>query len=135
MSKNSETLHRVAATFQAERDPSQDAIINWLNTLAKNERGQLHRSVLKYHLTQALLQYIPRAATASSGSQAVAPAPKAQALAPHAKADGIPVLTDHVETAAPQAVATAPVEPVAPKIGGGLRAKLAASMGQPKTAA
>jgi hypothetical protein len=143
MSKNSETLHRVAATFQADRDPSQDAIIGWLNTLAKNDRGQLHRSVLKYHLTQALLQYIPNAAIRASGAPSLMLAPATSVgLVPaprppvSASTDGIPVLTESLAPErAVEAVATAPSEMAAPvKLGGGLlRSKLKNSMGTPKS--
>lgn len=65
MAKNSDTMHRVAATFQGGRDPDQDAVIQWLSTLPKNDKGQLHRSALKYHMMRAILQYINSGLTTS----------------------------------------------------------------------
>jgi hypothetical protein len=138
MSKNSDTMHRVAATFQAGRDPSQDAIINWLNTLAKNERSQLHRSVLKYHLTQALLMYIPQAAM-STGSRALPVTPVVPSLHP-----GIAIVSDSTFIAleaTPRPLlaggSSSSVESHEssnlPKSGGGvLRSRLKMSMGTPK---
>ena len=48
---------RIAAAFQAEKDPQQDAVIAWLGSLPKDSRGGVKRSVMKYHLTRALLLY------------------------------------------------------------------------------
>ncbi len=48
---------RVAAAFQPGKDPQQDKIIEWLSNLPKDSRGGVKRSVMKYHLTRALLLY------------------------------------------------------------------------------
>lgn len=150
MAKNSETLHRVAATFQGGRDPDQDAVIQWLSTLPKDEKGQLRRSVLKYHLQRALLNYIHSGLASSQsvgGVPAVMPVPQVpvQRAAPSAPVvaaraptvavpvaavsadDNIPTLTDAVPsyTAAPPAAA----EPApAKKPGGLLRNRIKNSM-------
>ena len=50
--------HRVAAAFQGGKDPQQDAIIAWLGMLPKDTRGGIKRSVMKYHMTRALLMYM-----------------------------------------------------------------------------
>ena len=124
---------RIAAAFQAEKDPQQDAVIAWLGSLPKDSRGGVKRSVMKYHLTRALLLYTQSGADMSTAlhvghtpqtpSSVPAPAPSVvptrAAVAPvpvsapvAAKPDtGIPVLTDAV-----------------PKKAGGLRNKIAKSM-------
>lgn len=153
MAKNSETLHRVAATFQGGRDPDQDAVIQWLGTLPKDEKGQLRRSVLKYHLQRALLHYIN---SGLANSQSVGVVPSAQsmpapasrpavqvappavpvfaapatsvpvtAVAANIDHDNIPTLTETV-IPAPAPAATAPVE--GKKSGGLLRSRIKNSM-------
>lgn len=108
MAKNSDTLHRVAATFQGGRDPDQDAVIQWLGTLPKDDKGQLRRSVLKYHLQRALLHYIHSGLASSQsvgvvpGAPATSPAPRAATPAP-TPAPAVPVVP----------VFAAPVTPVA----------------------
>ena len=49
---------RIAATFQGGRDPDQDQIVAWLKTLPVCDKGSVERSVMKYHITRALLMYI-----------------------------------------------------------------------------
>lgn len=66
--------YRVAAAFQGEKDPQQDAIIAWLGNLPKDARGGIKRSVMKYHLTRALLMYMQSGADTST-SLINAPAP------------------------------------------------------------
>lgn len=97
MAKNSDTLHRVAATFQGGRDPDQDAVIQWLGTLPKDDKGQLRRSVLKYHLQRALLHYIHSGLASSQsvgvvpGAPAPSPAPRAAAPTPAPVVPAVPV--------------------------------------------
>ena len=113
---------RIAAAFQAEKDPQQDAVIAWLGSLPKDSRGGVKRSVMKYHLTRAQTpSSVPAPAPSVVPTRAaVAPVPVAPSVAPvvpvsapvAAKPDtGIPVLTDAV-----------------PKKAGGLRNKIAKSM-------
>lgn len=65
--------HRVAAAFQGGKDPQQDAVIAWLGTLPKDTRGGIKRSVMKYHMTRALLMYMQSGADASALVNGLAP--------------------------------------------------------------
>ena len=131
--------YRIAAAFQAEKDPQQDAVIAWLGALPKDSRGGVKRSVMKYHLTRALLLYMQSGADTSTalhignGAPVLQPArqflpavnnftpPAAQvptAFTPAAFSNNsgsgdsiVPVLTDAVK-----------------KVGGKLRGKIATSM-------
>lgn len=111
MAKNSDTLHRVAATFQGGRDPDQDAVIQWLGTLPKDDKGQLRRSVLKYHLQRALLNYM-HSGLANSLSVGMAPGTPAAPTAPRTMVPA-PAPAPAVQQVPVFATATAPVVPVA----------------------
>lgn len=61
MTKNkSETQRRIAANFQCGKDPRQDAVIAWIDSLPVSEKGSIKNSVVKYHITEALLDYIKK---------------------------------------------------------------------------
>ncbi len=59
---------RIAATFQSGRDPDQDQIVEWLKTLPVSDKGNVERSVMKYHITRALLLYIQTGSMSKSQS-------------------------------------------------------------------
>lgn len=138
---------RIAAAFQAEKDPQQDAVIAWLGSLPKDSRGGVKRSVMKYHLTRALLLYTQSGADTSTALH-VGHAPMAAGVAPVQAPAVVPtraaVAPTPVAPPAPVAAAPAPVSaPVAaaradagipvltdavPKKSGGLRGKIAKSM-------
>ena len=132
--------YRIAAAFQAEKDPQQDAVIAWLGALPKDSRGGVKRSVMKYHLTRALLLYMQSGADTSTAlhisssvpvslparlhspvastpapasvTPVASPAPAPVAFNNSGSGDsGVPVLTDTVK-----------------KAGGKLRGKIATSM-------
>lgn len=136
---------RIAAAFQAEKDPQQDAVIAWLGSLPKDSRGGVKRSVMKYHLTRALLLYTQSGADTSTAlhvgnvpmapnaapTQAPASVPTRAAVAPTPVAPPAPV------AAANPAPAPAVARPdsgipvltdAVPKKAGGLRGKIAKSM-------
>lgn len=72
---------RVAAAFQGGKDPQQDLILQWLGTLPTDERGGIRRSVMKYHLTQALLLYIHHSSQ-SGGKSVSVPIPSLKDTVP-----------------------------------------------------
>lgn len=139
--------YRIAAAFQAEKDPQQDAVIAWLGALPKDVRGDVKRSVMKYHLTRALLLYMQSGADTSTalhvgGSSAPArPTPAVPAAVPTQAASVVAVQPPVVATlpAAPApvdasegAVAAVPVlTDTVKKKSGGLRGKIAKSMQGP----
>ena len=127
-----DSTYRLGGRFQSGKDPQQDAIIAWLGTLPKDARGDIKRSVVKYHLTRALLLYIQSGADTST---AVLGAPRVArpASAPH------PAEVPHSASALPAAAVTAPVPVSAPEPSasppptpsggkGGLRARIGRSM-------
>lgn len=93
---------RIAATFQCGRDPDQDQIVEWLKTLPVNKKGMVERSVMKYHISRALLMYI------QSG--------KTQSVSVKAPVGNVPVLSDvatpPVQAKTAPTTATAPVQAV-----------------------
>lgn len=135
--------YRIAAAFQAEKDPQQDAVIAWLGALPKDVRGDVKRSVMKYHLTRALLLYMQSGADTStalhmgSGGPAVAPVPRAvqptvaptQVAATTTAAPNIEPLLERPTAVVLAVDAAVPVltDPVKKK-SGGLRGKIAKSM-------
>ena len=112
--------HRVAAAFQGGKDPQQDAIIAWLGMLPKDTRGGINRSVMKYHMTRALLMYMQSGSDVSAlvaGTSPAAPAVPASRPAPVAPArtEPAPTISSHpVATAAPDAPASVPPAVSAP---------------------
>ena len=87
--------HRVAAAFQGGKDPQQDAIIAWLGMLPKDTRGGIKRSVMKYHMTRALLMYMQSGSDVSAlvAGTSAAPAVPASRPAPVAPARTEPAPT------------------------------------------
>lgn len=96
--------YRIAAAFQAEKDPQQDAVIAWLGALPKDSRGGVKRSVMKYHITRALLLYMQSGADTSTALHIGAGAPAAFQTA------------RHVSSLAPISVAAPFVAPVLPQV-------------------
>ena len=132
--------YRIAAAFQAEKDPQQDAVIAWLGALPKDSRGGVKRSVMKYHLTRALLLYMQSGADTStalhigSGASVAAPVPAARHLPSVASAPAPAPAFAASPVAAPP-VAQGPADSSVPvltdpvkKSGGKLRNKIATSM-------
>lgn len=141
--------YRIAAAFQAEKDPQQDAVIAWLGALPKDSRGGVKRSVMKYHLTRALLLYMQSGADTStalhigSGASAssAAPIPVARHLPSSANSTPAPAAAPAFVAApspapAPMAASNhGAVDSAVPvltdtvkKVGGKLRGKIATSM-------
>lgn len=141
--------HRIAAAFQAEKDPQQDAVIAWIGALPKDSRGGVKRSVMKYHLTRALLLYMQSGADTSTalhiggGTSPSAHFPGARPS--HAAAPSHAVSPAPVASPSPSPVVSAPspvafmsssedsgvpvlTDTVKKKPGGGLRGKIAKSM-------
>lgn len=136
---------RIAAAFQAEKDPQQDAVIAWLGSLPKDSRGGVKRSVMKYHLTRALLLYTQSGADTSTALHVghVPVAPSATPVqAPVAVPTRAAVAPTPVAPPAPVAAAAPIADPAVarvdsgvpiltdaiPKKSGGLRGKIAKSM-------
>lgn len=114
--------YRIAAAFQSDKDPQQDAVIAWLGTLPKDSRGGVKRSVMKYHLTRALLLYTQSGtdmSTALHMGSGMAPRPVLDERAPQVFVPAAsPLLNVPTETS---------IETVK-RVGGGLRGKIANSM-------
>lgn len=130
--------YRIAAAFQAEKDPQQDAVIAWLGALPKDSRGGVKRSVMKYHITRALLLYMQSGADMSTALHIGAGAPAAfQTARPVSSFAPALVATPSVVPAIPQAafVSSNTVNSDVPvltdtvqKAGGKLRSRIATSM-------
>ena len=134
--------YRIAAAFQAEKDPQQDAVIAWLGALPKDSRGGVKRSVMKYHLTRALLLYMQSGADTStalhigSGASVAAPVPAARHLPSVASAPApSPAPAFAASPVSALSVAQGPADSSVPvltdpvkKSGGKLRNKIATSM-------
>lgn len=127
--------YRIAAAFQAEKDPQQDAVIAWVGALPKDSRGGVKRSVMKYHLTRALLLYMQSGADMSTAlhiGSSVPPVPQARMspfavnAAPVANSAAVSTALSSLPVANNSAipVLTDPVK----KAGGKLRSKIAISM-------
>ena len=131
------TNHRLAAAFQEGKDPQQEAVIQWLHSLPKDARGGVKRSVMKYHLTRALLMYIQSGSdTSAQLVGGVTEKPQSARPIEHAPPVGqvagktIVPSEPTVAAQAPalnQAAADIPVL-VKPVKSGGLRSKIAQSM-------
>ena len=134
---------RIAAAFQAEKDPQQDAEIAWLGSLPKDSRGGVKRSVMKYHLTRALLLYTQSGADMSTAlhvghtpqTPSSVPAPAPSVVPTRAAVAPVPVepsVAPVVPVSAPVAAKPDTGIPVltdaVPKKAGGLRNKIAKSM-------
>lgn len=128
---------RIAATFQCGRDPDQDQIVEWLKTLPTSEKGMVERSVMKYHITRALLLYIQSGKTslASSSKQGVSDIPVLKDVVVASVDVAKPVAVEKPQVSTPVHVSTTPVsvppvvesKPVKPA-GSLLRSKIAKSM-------
>lgn len=129
---------RIAATFQCGRDPDQDQIVEWLKTLPVNKKGMVERSVMKYHISRALLMYIQSGKTQSVSvktSTSVSDVPVlSNVVTPPAPVHTPPVVAStpvqDVPVAQPSApaVTPAPVEQKPKGAGSLLRNKIAKSM-------
>lgn len=86
---------RIAATFQCGRDPDQDQIVDWLKTLPVNNKGMVERSVMKYHITRALLLYIQSGNSSATSGVSVKSVQTKQL-------EDIPVLKDAVSQVSTQ---------------------------------
>ncbi len=132
------TNHRLAAAFQEGKDPQQEAVIQWLHSLPKDARGGVKRSVMKYHLTRALLMYIQSGSdTSAQLVGGVAEKPQGTRVVEHATPVA-PVASKTVAAPEPVTVQTTVVQSapasgdipvlVKPVKSGGLRSKIAQSM-------
>lgn len=130
------STYRIAAAFQADRDPQQDAIIAWLGALPKDDRGGVKRSVMKYHLTRALLLYMQSGADTSTALHigsvqsvptGVLPVTPQRLPAPPASV-ATPQVTPVQATVTPPALDVPILTDPIKKVGGGLRRKIASSM-------
>ena len=114
-----DSTYRLGGRFQSGKDPQQDAIIAWLGMLPKDTRGGIKRSVMKYHMTRALLMYMQSGSDVSAlvAGTSAAPAVPASRPAPVAPArtEPAPTTSSHpVATAAPDAPASVPPAVSAP---------------------
>ena len=115
------TNRRIAATFQSGRDPDQDQIVDWLKTLPVSGKGNVERSVMKYHITRALLMYIQSGISKNTSNTG-------PAAMPHVVSASAPVVVSPVVSHQGAQVPAVPAAPAKPAAGSALRNKIAKSM-------
>lgn len=106
--------HRVAAAFQGGKDPQQDAIIAWLGTLPKDTRGGIKRSVMKYHMTRALLMYMQSGSDVSALIAGTPPASPTLPVSRPALTASVPTKVSESASQSPPVSAPTPVVHTAP---------------------